>query len=458
MLQRRDVLSALTSLALASGLGGLPALAAAPKRQLPWRNWSGSQQCLPQARLAPASVSELQELVVSTAGVIRPVGSGHSFSALVPTEGTLVSLSRMAGVGEIDHDSLQATIGGGTRLGDIGQPLQDAGQALINMPDIDEQSLAGSLATATHGTGAGLGCMSTLVTGLQLVNAKGELVECDADRNADLFQAARVSLGSLGLITQVRMQNVAPYRLRRETVWMELEEMLENAESMADQHRNFEFYYVPFSGWGFTDAHDITDEPIGSTDKEDPNEGVMTLKTVRDWLGDTPSLRRFGLSTYASLLDEEVTVGNSWNNYANERNVRFNEMEYHLPRESGLQALREIISTLESSHHEVFFPMEVRYVKGDDIWLSPFFERDSVSIAVHRYFDEDYEPYFSAIEPIMRKYGGRPHWGKLNTLSQQDFRQLYPHWNDFVEVRRQMDPDGRFLNPYLSNLFRQGLG
>ena len=134
MLQRRDVLSALTSLALASGLGGLPALAAAPKRQLPWRNWSGSQQCLPQARLAPASVSELQELVVSTAGVIRPVGSGHSFSALVPTEGTLVSLSRMAGVGEIDHDSLQATIGGGTRLGDIGQPLQDAGQALINMP------------------------------------------------------------------------------------------------------------------------------------------------------------------------------------------------------------------------------------------------------------------------------------------------------------------------------------
>lgn len=451
-MHRRSVLQALVATAVGSQLAPLSALAA-EKRRLPWRNWSGSQQCLPAARKAPASIAELQQLVANSTGVLRPVGAGHSFTPLVPTDGTLVSLSRLGGISDVDAKTLQATIGGGTRLGDIGQPLQDAGQALVNMPDIDEQTLAGSLATATHGTGAGLGSMSTLVTGMQLMTAKGELIECDAQRTPELFQAARVSLGTLGIVTQVRMQNVAPYRLRRTTKWFELEEMLEVVDGMADQHRNFEFFYVPFSGMGFTDAHDITEEAIASTENIDTNEATMELKMLRDWLEWSPTLRRLILGGYTSTIEDEVTIGSSWKNYANERNVRFNEMEYHLPRENGLQALREIITALETQHHEVFFPLEVRYVKGDDIWLSPFYQQDSMSIALHRYFEEDYTPYFNTVEPILRKHGGRPHWGKLNTLGRKDFQSLYPRWQEFAEVRREMDPEGRFMNKYLQGLF-----
>ena len=449
------MLTALVTAALAPRLAGAatgsPADGAA--RRLPWRNWSGSQQCLPAARVAPASVAELQELVAGAEGVVRAVGAGHSFTALVPTDGTIVSLSRLSGVLSHDPGTLQATLWAGSRLGDIGAPLEQAGQALVNMPDIDEQTLAGCLATATHGTGTGIGCMSTFIEGLQLVNARGELVDCDRQRNARLFDAARVSLGCLGIITQVRLQNVAPYRLRRETVWRKFDEMLAVAESEADKHRNFEFYYVPFSGMGFTDTHDITTEAVSSTDKLDGNEGVRDLQLARDWLDKTPRLRELVLGTYMKTLGDEVTVENSWKNYASERNVRFNEMEYHLPREHGLQALREVRTALETQHPEVFFPIEVRFVKGDDIWLSPFYQRDCCSIAVHRYFDEDYAPYFRSIEPIFRKYHGRPHWGKLNTLQQPDFRRLYPRWKDFVEVRREMDPQGRFLNPYLRSLF-----
>ena len=185
----------------------------------------------------------------------------------MPTDDTIVSLSRLSGVLSHDPETLQATLWAGSRLGDIGAPLEQAGQALANMPDIDEQTLAGCLATATHGTGTGIGCMSTFIEGLQLVDARGELVDCDRQRNAQLFDAARVSLGSLGIITQVRLQNMAPYRLRRETVWREFDEMLAIAESEADKHRNFEFYYVPFSGMGFTDTHDITTEAVSSTGK-----------------------------------------------------------------------------------------------------------------------------------------------------------------------------------------------
>jgi FAD/FMN-containing dehydrogenase len=204
---------------------------------------------------------------------------------------------------------------------------------------------------------------------------------------------------------------------------------------------------------GFTDVHDFTDDALGSTEKIDTNDGVAELKMVRDWLAWSPRLRELILSGIIKNLNNEVTVESSWKNYASERNVRFNEMEYHLPREFGLQALREIRRALESQHHEVFFPIEVRYVKADDIWLSPFYQRDCCSIAVHRYFAEDYTPYFSTIEPILRKYHGRPHWGKLNTLQREDLRKLYPRWDDFAQVRRAIDPQGRFLNPYLARLF-----
>ena len=287
MLRRRSMLTALVTAALAPpGLVASLGAQAAQPRRLPWRNWSGSQQCLPEARVAPATVAELQELVAGASGVVRAVGAGHSFSPLVPTDGTIVSLSRLSGLLGHDPQTLQASLWAGSRLGDIGAPLEAAGQALVNMPDIDEQTLAGCVSTATHGTGATIGCMSTFIEGLQLVDARGELVDCDRQRNRELFEAARVSLGALGIVTQLRLQNVAPYRLRRETVWMEFDEILANAGNMADRHRNFEFYYVPFSGMGFTDAHDITDEAVSSTDKLDGNEGVRDLQTVRDWLQD----------------------------------------------------------------------------------------------------------------------------------------------------------------------------
>jgi FAD-linked oxidoreductase len=456
MLNRRNVLQLLVSTALGTAATGfaLPGVAAeGGKRRLPWKNWSGTQQCLPAARKAPASIAELQEIIAGSQGVIRPLGAGHSFSPLVPTDGTLVSLSRMSGVLSHDAQTLRATVAAGSRLGDIGGALEDLGQALVNMPDIDEQSLAGCLATATHGTGAGIGSMSTFATGLKMVTANGEIISCDENNNPEIFNAARVSLGSLGVVTEITLQNIAPYKLRRETTWREIDEILEMADDLADSHRNFEFYYVPFSGMGYTDVHDFTDEPVGSTEKLDTNDGVGDLKTARDWLESWPKVRELILGSYAKTLSTEVTIESSWKNYTSERNVRFNEMEYHLPREHGMAALREVKAALESQHHEVFFPIEVRFVKGDDIWLSPFYQRDTCSIAVHRVFDEDFTPYFKTIEPILRKYQGRPHWGKLNTLGQAEFQALYPKWQDFVEVRRELDPQGRFLNAYLRELF-----
>ncbi|WHI47087.1 D-arabinono-1,4-lactone oxidase [Microbulbifer sp. JMSA004] len=430
--------------------------AAAPptkKAGVRWRNWSGSQECLPAHRLAPKDIPALQTIIAEAQGTVRAVGAGHSFTALVPTDDTIISLGRITGVADHDSDKVQATIYAGTRVADIGQPLEDIGQALINQPDIDEQTLGGCLATATHGTGAGLGCMSSYAAGMELVTAGGDTLWCDGEQNPEVFAAAQVSLGSLGMVTKVRMQNQPSYRLRRESWVAPLEEVLDQATALAEANRNFEFYYIPFSGMCMADSHQPTTEEIFSTEREDTNEAVMTLKSVRDWLGWSPKLRQFALQNAMEDIEREVVVESSWRNYASERNVRFNEMEYHLPREDGLKAFAEIRRTIEENNLDVFFPIEVRFVKADDIWLSPFYKQDSVSIAIHRYFEEDHLPLFQAIEPIMRKYGGRPHWGKLNKLQGSDFAELYPQWQDFLEVRRELDPSGKFLNPYLKTLF-----
>jgi len=424
-----------------------------PTNRIPWKNWSGSQVCYPEFRKAPATIEALQELIISSKGQIRPVGSGHSFTPLVPTNDTIVSLSKLSGLVGHDEEKNQATILAGTRLGDIGEPLASVGQALLNMPDIDEQSLAGALGTATHGTGRNIGCMSSFVEGLKLMTANGEIIECNRTKNTDIFNAARVNLGALGVVTEVTMQNAPKYRLKRETTWMPIEEILESAEHISNNNRNFEFYYIPFTGMGFTDVQNITTEPVSETDKLDQNDGAEDLKLARDMLSWSPKIREFVLGTYMKTISKEITIANSWQNYASERNVRFNEMEYHLPRENMVKAFTEIKNVVEKNFPEVFFPFEIRYIQGDDIWLSPFYGRETCSIAVHRFFEEDYKPLYAAVEPILKKYEGRPHWGKINTMNTQQFKQHYAKWDDFNEVRRQLDPQGKFLNQYLKSLF-----
>ena len=362
MPNRRQLLKFFAALSVANlgrGLVSQPAAA----RVIPWKNWSGSQSCIPSARLAPASLAELQQLVAESVGPIRPVGAGHSFSPLVPTDGKIISLARLSGLVSHDPVGLRATFQAGTQMSAMGDPLHDVGQALINMPDIDEQVIAGAIATGTHGTGANIGGLPSFVTGLEIVNADGELIQCDADNNPEIFEAARLSLGALGIVTKVQMQNTQPYRSRRESWILDWEDTLAQADQLADKHRNFEFYYIPFSERCFLSTHDITEEDKFSTPVSDGNESVQDLKMIRDYLSWSDTLRGLPIKAIAATMDKEVVVEASWLNYASERNVRFNEMEYHLPREQGLAALREVRQVLEQDHKAVFFPLEVRYVK-----------------------------------------------------------------------------------------------
>jgi len=424
---------------------------------LPWKNWSGNQSCTPARRFAPKTVEDLQLWLRGNISneqyKMRSVGSGHSFTALVPTNDTLVSTNYLRGVSAVEGQPLQADVAAGTQLSAIGPALNSMNQAMINMPDVDRQTLAGAISTATHGTGQSLNCLSAYVTELDLVSPSGERLTCSETQNRDLFKASQVGLGALGFITRIRLNNRAPFRLKRQARWHKYEEGLASATSLAQQHRNFEFYVIPFTGMILSDALDETKEPLSIKEELDSNDGLMDLKLARDYLGWSNELRELVLGSYMKTLDSETNIDHSYQIYASERNVRFNEMEYHLPVEHGLQALDEIKHLIERDFPKVFFPFECRFVKADDCWLSPFYQRDSISIAVHRYFEEDHRPLFNAIEPIFQKYQGRPHWGKINTFTPRQFAEHYPHWDAFKKIRKEIDPSGLLLNSYLAKTF-----
>lgn len=417
--------------------------------RLLWRNWSGIQSSYPEERWAPATEEELAAAIAQRPLPVRVVGSGHSFMPLVPTAGTLMTLDGITGL--ISHDAAahRATIFAGTRLGDVGPALAAIGQEMPNLPDINKQSIGGAIATGTHGTGRTFKAIHGEITGLRLITASGEIIDCSAQIRPEVFHAARVGLGVFGVVTRVELQNRPLTRILKRTYVAQLEDVIAQWPELIARHRNVEFFAVPFTGLAAVIACDETDRPVQPRGPDTDAEGLMSLKQLRDLFGFSNRVRRQMAQSAMANLPPEEAVDEGWKLLSNDRPIRFNEMEFHLPLETQMQALREIMEAIETHRPDVFFPVEVRVIEADDAWLSPFFGRLSGSIAVHAWYKDDYQFLYELIEPILRRHGGRPHWGKLNTLKAADFAALYPRWRDAMAVRRELDPEGRFLNDYL---------
>jgi FAD-linked oxidoreductase len=387
---------------------------------------------------------------------LRSAGSGHSFTPLVATNGLLLSLENVSGVQETDLDAAEVTVLAGTRLKALGEELFARGLAMENLGDIDAQTLAGALSTGTHGTGRSLGTLSTQTVALALATATGDVIDCSRSREPDLFQAARVSLGSLGILWSARLRVLPTYRLRYVRKSMDLEECLGSLEILG-AHRHFELYWFPHTGRVDTKAMDLTDAPPSPdgfsrflNDVVLENGAFWALSEACRWV---PRLTAPVSRLSARLVSEGTRVGPSHRIFATPRLVRFQEMEYAVPAESGADCLREIRRYVDDKQVRVHFPVEFRFVQGDDIWLSPAYQRDSAYIAVHQYRGMPYQDYFDGVEAIFRNHRGRPHWGKLHTRKATDLAPLYPMWDRFQDVRRLVDPRGLFQNGYLRMLF-----
>lgn len=426
----------------------------------PWHNWSGSVASNIRQLVKPASIEELADLIgnYSREGRhVRVVGAGHSFTPLAKTNDILLSLDKLQGIESIDADGSTATILGGTRLKLLGDKLLAQGFAQENLGDIDVQTIAGAISTGTHGTGIHFGSLSTQVVGLTLITANGDILECSAEQHPEIFKAAQVSLGTLGVIAKVKLRVVPAKRLHFKSQREKLSDCLAQLEDYKNSNDHFEFYWFPHTESVQTKFLNQTSAAVtgnnlwSSFNKVVLENGLYWLLSESCRLRPTLSKSISNISALGVASVSEVDY--SHRVYATPRLVRFQEMEYNIPVEHFTTVLAEIKESISTHHTQVHFPVECRFVHEDDIWLSPAYQRPSAYIAVHMYKGMAYRAYFQQIETIFKRYQGRPHWGKMHTQDGTTLASLYPRWHDFQRIRAELDPQGLFLNDYLQRLF-----
>jgi L-gulono-1,4-lactone dehydrogenase len=421
-----------------------------------WRNWCGDERCRPTAIVHPGSIEAIAAALqrAERDGLrARVAGAGHSFSDIACTEGLLIVLDRFQQVLDVDRESGLVRVQAGITIAQLNAHLARHGLAMENLGDIDAQSIAGAISTATHGTGARLRNIPSQVAELTLVLADGSTLVCSEQDDPELLRAARVGLGALGVIAEVTLRCVPAFTLRGIDVPAPLEETLERFAELALGNEHFEFYVFPHATTALTRTNNRTEEPPrqrGRT-RAYAEDVLLTNRTFELFcrLGRLMPARIPQLNRIVTrLAGASKRIDRSDRVFSSPRLVRFTEMEYALPREHTTEAVRRVLGEIKRRGFAVPFPIEVRAVAADDALLSTAAGRDSGYVAVHMYRGMQWRPYFEAVEQIMLGLGGRPHWGKRHFQTAATLRDRYPEWDRFQAIRARLDPEGRFANAW----------
>jgi FAD-linked oxidoreductase len=427
-----------------------------------WTNWARTERVRPVRVERPASIVEVQRLVRAAAGAglpIKAVGAGHSFTGIAVAPGVLLELDALSGVVRVDRERRRVTLLAGTRLHDVPRLLEPYGLAMPNLGDIDRQSIAGAISTGTHGTGSALGGIATQVVGVVMVTADGELLTADEQQETALLPALALGLGALGILVEVTLQCVPAFVLHAVERPEPLDGLLSELLARAAAVDHFEFYWFPHTGTALT-----------KTNVRLPGDAaVRPLRPVERWVDDTllangvyrvlcnvgavapavvPRVNRLA----DRLVGDREFVDRSTAVFTTSRTVRFVEMEYAVPLEQLPTAFARVRALIEERGWRISFPIEVRVAASDELWLSTASGRATGYVAVHRFFREDPGEYFRTVEAIMTELGGRPHWGKLHARDASSLRGVYPHFDDFADLRDRLDPGRVFGNPYLTRV------
>jgi FAD-linked oxidoreductase len=413
-----------------------------------YANWAGNEQCRPQQIVRPADEAEVVEAVkaATRAGQrIRVTGAGHSFSAVCMTDGVLLDMDRMKGFVSTDAETRRATLLPGTRIRELGDPLWDAGLCLRNQGDIDAQHIAGAIATATHGSGLRLQSFSGAVRRFRVVLASGEAVEV-TESDADLMAALRVSVGMIGVVTEVELAVRNAFAMGEHLEFWSLDEVLARWDDEMANRRHFSFFWMPYSDspdtlfMDYPEGMDMADRAMVKLYDEHP---VSVLD---------PGTRDAGTAATAGY----IRLDRPYRIYPDpdfQGEIVNRELEYFVPFERGKEAFLALRSMIHADYPDDRFPVEVRSIAADDGWLSPFYERDSIAISICGHERNDYRGFLAAVARTLDPFDARPHFGKIFYQDRDRLAQVLPRHADFCRLRKQLDPAGTFLNDQLAPLF-----
>ncbi|MFE2268836.1 D-arabinono-1,4-lactone oxidase [Streptomyces lavendulae] len=431
--------------------------AAQKHRRTTWHNWAGNITATPARVVSPASVGELQEAVRRAAeeGLrVKAVGTGHSFTAAAATDGVLVRPQALAGILSVDRAAGTVTVAAGTALKDLNRALADQGLSLTNMGDIMEQTVSGATSTGTHGTGRDSASIAAQIRGLELVTADGRVLACSEKENPEVFAAARLGIGALGIVTAITFAVEPLFFLTAREEPMAFDRVTAEFDQHVAENEHFEFYWFPHTGNCNTKRNNRSQGPAAppgavSAWVEDELLSNGVFQAVNSLGRAVPAAVPAIARVASRALSARTYTDIPYKVFTSPRRVRFVEMEYALPREQLVEALRELKAMVDRSPLRISFPVEVRTAPADDITLSTASGRESAYIAVHMYKGTPYQAYFTAAERIFTAHGGRPHWGKVHTRDAEYLAGVYPRFGEFTALRDRLDPDRVFGNDYL---------
>lgn len=427
-----------------------------------WRNWARTERSQPVLTVAPKDAEQVALAVTrarETGHTVKPIGASHSFTAIGATEGIRLDMGRLRGLVDVDLDLGRVTLFAGTRLWELPELLNPLGLALENMGDIDRQTISGALSTGTHGTGVRFGGLATRLVGATLITGTGELLTVSDREHAELLPGVALGLGALGVLVTVTLQCVPRFLLHAVEAPARLETVLDEFVDRTRAADHFEFYWFPHTEGARTKTNERLPLEQGKTplgaiarfvDEELVNNALLggLVRFERRVPASTPSINRAieSVSSRREYCDESHRV------FITKRRVKFREMEYALPLAAVPEAMRALQTLIRDRGYRISFPLEVRAAAADDLWLSTANARESGYIAVHRYHLDPDREYFREAEALLRSFDGRPHWGKMHTLDAEALRPQYAHFDDFLALRNQLDPDRVFANDYLTQV------
>ncbi|GGV46662.1 FAD-linked oxidoreductase [Streptomyces longisporoflavus] len=422
-----------------------------------WRNWAGNVTVRPAREVTPASVDELRDALRQARedGLkVKPVGTGHSFTATAATSGLLIRPELLTGIRRIDREAGTVTVEAGTPLKRLNAALAREGLSLTNMGDIMEQTVSGAISTGTHGTGRESASISAQIVALELVTADGTVLACSEKENPEVFAAARIGLGALGVISAITFAVEPVFYLTAREEPMTFDKVTREFDALYAENEHFEFYWFPHTGNCNTKRNNRSLGPAAPPGRvsafvEDEilsNGLFQVVNTIgRAVPATVPGIARISSKALSARTYTDIP----YKVFTSPRRVRFMEMEYAVPRAALVETLRELKTMVERSNLRISFPVEVRTAPADDITLSTASGRESAYIAVHMYRGTPYQAYFTAAERIFTAHEGRPHWGKIHTRDAGYFARAYPRFAEFTALRDRLDPDRLFGNDYL---------
>lgn len=427
-----------------------------------WQNWGRSERVRPQRVEFPPTVAAVRRAVRASAsrGIpVKAIGAGHSFSGIAVAPGTLLDLSDLSGLIDVDRERSRVRLLAGTRLYRIPALLAPYGLAMENLGDIDRQSISGAISTGTHGTGTTFGGIASQIVGATLVTADGELLTVSDEEHPELLPAVALGLGALGVLVDVTVQCVPAFTLHAIERPEPLADVVSHVDARMGGADHFEFYWFPHTDVALTKTNTrrsadtpVSPQPLVAKWVDDVLIGGIVHQAVCSAGRAVPALVPRINRLSAKVWGDRTFSDASHRVFATARGVRFREMEYAVPLSRLGEAFTAVQRLIDERGWRIEFPIEVRAAVADDRWMSTAHGRDTGYIAVHRYWRSDPSEYFDAVEEVLLAHEGRPHWGKMHTLDAAVLRERYPRFDEFVGLRDRLDPSRVFRNAYLDRV------